>query len=144
MHNGSVRKRKYTWRIVKQQKVRIIVTSVVPNSSHEEPDGKILKTRTKNYRRVRLVVCQCSDRRTGGAGDRIWPLGRGQRGGGRWGRYAAHNARGSPASGQPRRIWNQPITKYRYKSNCFTLSPRRPYEEYKRMVLEHTHGLFIT
>jgi hypothetical protein len=27
---------------------------------------------------------------------------------------------------------------------CFTLSPRRPYEEYKRMVLEHTHGLFIT
>jgi hypothetical protein len=28
--------------------------------------------------------------------------------------------------------------------NCFTLSPRRPYEEYKRMVLEHTHGLFIT
>jgi hypothetical protein len=29
-------------------------------------------------------------------------------------------------------------------SNCFTLSPRRPYGEYKRMVLEHTHGLFIT
>jgi hypothetical protein len=28
--------------------------------------------------------------------------------------------------------------------NCFALSPRRPYEEYKRMVLEHTHGLFIT
>ncbi len=28
--------------------------------------------------------------------------------------------------------------------DCFTLSPRRPYEEYKRMVLEHTHGLFIT
>jgi hypothetical protein len=27
---------------------------------------------------------------------------------------------------------------------CFALSPRRPYEEYKRMVLEHTHGLFIT
>jgi hypothetical protein len=48
MHNGSVRKRKYTGRIVKQQQVRIIVTSVVLNSSHEEPDGKILKTRTKN------------------------------------------------------------------------------------------------
>ncbi len=29
-------------------------------------------------------------------------------------------------------------------TNCFALSPRRPYEEYKRMVLEHTHGLFIT
>ncbi len=28
--------------------------------------------------------------------------------------------------------------------NCYTLSPRRPNEEYKRMVLEHTHGLFIT
>jgi hypothetical protein len=28
--------------------------------------------------------------------------------------------------------------------SCYTLSPRRPYEEYKRMVLEHTHGLFIT
>ncbi len=27
---------------------------------------------------------------------------------------------------------------------CYTLSPRRPNEEYKRMVLEHTHGLFIT
>ncbi len=27
---------------------------------------------------------------------------------------------------------------------CFALSPRRPYGEYKRMVLEHTHGLFIT
>ncbi len=27
---------------------------------------------------------------------------------------------------------------------CYTLSPRGPYEEYKRMVLEHTHGLFIT
>ncbi len=30
------------------------------------------------------------------------------------------------------------------QSECFALSPRRPYEEYKRMVLEHTHGLFIT
>ncbi len=29
-------------------------------------------------------------------------------------------------------------------SDCYTLSPRGPYEEYKRMVLEHTHGLFIT
>ncbi len=28
--------------------------------------------------------------------------------------------------------------------DCFALSPWRPYEEYKRMVLEHTHGLFIT
>ncbi len=28
--------------------------------------------------------------------------------------------------------------------NCYTPSPRRPYEEDKRMVLEHTHGLFIT
>jgi hypothetical protein len=27
---------------------------------------------------------------------------------------------------------------------CFTLSPRRPHTEDKRMVLEHTHGLFIT
>jgi hypothetical protein len=27
---------------------------------------------------------------------------------------------------------------------CFALSPQRPYVEYKRMVLEHTHGLFIT
>ncbi len=33
---------------------------------------------------------------------------------------------------------------YLLHSDCFTLSPRRPYEEYKRMVLEHTHGLFIT
>ncbi len=31
-----------------------------------------------------------------------------------------------------------------YIGNCFALSPRRPYGEYKRMVLEHTHGLFIT
>ncbi len=30
------------------------------------------------------------------------------------------------------------------KGNCFAPSPRRPYGEYKRMVLEHTHGLFIT
>ncbi len=29
-------------------------------------------------------------------------------------------------------------------SVCYTLSPRGPIEEYKRMVLEHTHGLFIT
>ncbi len=29
-------------------------------------------------------------------------------------------------------------------SCCYTLSPRGPIEEYKRMVLEHTHGLFIT
>jgi hypothetical protein len=29
-------------------------------------------------------------------------------------------------------------------NSCFALSPRRPYEEYKRMVFEHTHGLFIT
>ncbi len=27
---------------------------------------------------------------------------------------------------------------------CFASSPRRPYIEDKRMVLEHTHGLFIT
>ncbi len=27
---------------------------------------------------------------------------------------------------------------------CFAPSPRRPYIEDKRMVLEHTHGLFIT
>ncbi len=27
---------------------------------------------------------------------------------------------------------------------CFAPSPRRPSREYKRMVLEHTHGLFIT
>jgi hypothetical protein len=31
-----------------------------------------------------------------------------------------------------------------YDYQCFTLSPGRPYEEYKRMVFEHTHGLFIT
>ncbi len=30
------------------------------------------------------------------------------------------------------------------RTPCYTPSPRRPYEEYKRMVLEHTHGLFIT
>ncbi len=30
------------------------------------------------------------------------------------------------------------------RNHCFALSPRRPYGEYKRMVLEHTHGLFIT
>ncbi len=29
-------------------------------------------------------------------------------------------------------------------SNCFASSPRRPDREYKRMVFEHTHGLFIT
>ncbi len=29
-------------------------------------------------------------------------------------------------------------------NSCFAPSPRRPYVEYKRMVLEHTHGLFIT
>ncbi len=28
--------------------------------------------------------------------------------------------------------------------HCFAPSPRRPYIEDKRMVLEHTHGLFIT
>jgi hypothetical protein len=33
---------------------------------------------------------------------------------------------------------------YEQKTICFALSPRRPYGEYKRMVLEHTHGLFIT
>jgi hypothetical protein len=27
---------------------------------------------------------------------------------------------------------------------CFASSPRKPYFEDKRMVLEHTHGLFIT
>ncbi len=30
------------------------------------------------------------------------------------------------------------------QANCFALSPRRPHTEDKRMVLEHTHGLFIT
>ncbi len=30
------------------------------------------------------------------------------------------------------------------RPSCFASSPRRPYVEYKRMVLEHTHGLFIT
>ncbi len=30
------------------------------------------------------------------------------------------------------------------KKECFASSPRRPYFEDKRMVLEHTHGLFIT
>jgi hypothetical protein len=30
------------------------------------------------------------------------------------------------------------------QSECFAPSPRRPYVEDKRMVLEHTHGLFIT
>ncbi len=29
-------------------------------------------------------------------------------------------------------------------NNCFALSPWRPHEEDKRMVLEYTHGLFIT
>jgi hypothetical protein len=29
-------------------------------------------------------------------------------------------------------------------ATCFAPSPRRPYIEDKRMVLEHTHGLFIT
>ncbi len=41
-----------------------------------------------------------------------------------------------------RKIGGKKEINLRYK--CFTLSPRRPYEEYKRMVLEHTHGLFIT
>jgi hypothetical protein len=40
------------------------------------------------------------------------------------------------------------VTKMYIKENvftyCFASSPRRPYVEYKRMVLEHTHGLFIT
>ncbi len=31
-----------------------------------------------------------------------------------------------------------------YHSMCFASSPRRPDREYKRMVFEHTHGLFIT
>jgi hypothetical protein len=30
------------------------------------------------------------------------------------------------------------------QEDCFASSPRRPDREYKRMVLEHTHGLFIT
>jgi hypothetical protein len=29
-------------------------------------------------------------------------------------------------------------------SKCFVSSPWRPHIEDKRMVLEHTHGLFIT
>ncbi len=29
-------------------------------------------------------------------------------------------------------------------AKCFALSPRRPHTEDKRMVLEYTHGLFIT
>ncbi len=29
-------------------------------------------------------------------------------------------------------------------STCFASSPWRPHTEDKRMVLEHTHGLFIT
>jgi hypothetical protein len=33
---------------------------------------------------------------------------------------------------------------YVNQRHCFAPSPRRPYVEYKRMVLEHTHGLFIT
>ncbi len=37
-----------------------------------------------------------------------------------------------------------PIYKGKMVSNCFTPSPRRPNVEYKRMVLELTHGLFIT
>jgi hypothetical protein len=32
----------------------------------------------------------------------------------------------------------------RYLCSCFAPSPRRPSREYKRMVLELTHGLFIT
>jgi hypothetical protein len=36
------------------------------------------------------------------------------------------------------------ISKIISGTSCFALSPRRPYGEYKRMVLEHTHGLFIT
>ncbi len=35
------------------------------------------------------------------------------------------------------------VTSYSYCS-CFASSPRRPDREYKRMVFEHTHGLFIT
>ncbi len=31
-----------------------------------------------------------------------------------------------------------------FKHSCFASSPRRPDREYKRMVFEHTHGLFIT
>ncbi len=31
-----------------------------------------------------------------------------------------------------------------WNNSCYTPSPRRPNVEYKRMVLEHTHGLFIT
>jgi hypothetical protein len=30
------------------------------------------------------------------------------------------------------------------KGDCFASSPWRPHTEDKRMVLEHTHGLFIT
>ncbi len=30
------------------------------------------------------------------------------------------------------------------QGDCFAPSPRRPSEEYKRMVVELTHGLFIT
>jgi hypothetical protein len=31
-----------------------------------------------------------------------------------------------------------------HNADCFAPSPRRPSEEYKRMVVELTHGLFIT
>ncbi len=47
-------------------------------------------------------------------------------------------------SGSPRNRWKYFSENHRISENCYTLSPRGPYEEYKRMVLEHTHGLFIT
>jgi hypothetical protein len=42
-------------------------------------------------------------------------------------------------------IWAKKYEKRReQKGYCFASSPWRPYTEDKRMVLEHTHGLFIT
>jgi hypothetical protein len=43
------------------------------------------------------------------------------------------------------RTWIRYEAGYRRNgNNCFAPSPRRPDREYKRMVLEYTHGLFIT
>ncbi len=40
--------------------------------------------------------------------------------------------------------FNGPFIFLTIHTKCFAPSPRRPSEEYKRMVVELTHGLFIT
>jgi hypothetical protein len=54
----------------------------------------------------------------------------------RFGLVGNHCLQSAPLEHHMLQVW--------FSWNCSTLSPRRPYEEYKRMVLGHTHGLFIT